>query len=89
MLIYGLSERREASQPGRSAFCDDEFCQPKSKNASKNKELYIFWPELGKIAFYATHMHVRLTEFLGRVLTMLRVVQALLLSVRGCSHSKV
>ena len=86
MLIYGLSERREASQPGRSAFCDDEFCQPKSKNASKNKELYFFWPELSKIAFYAAHMHVRLTEFLGRAL---RVVQVLLLSVRGCSRSKV
>ena len=27
------------SLPGRSAFSDDEFCHPKSKNASKNKEL--------------------------------------------------
>ena len=25
--------------PGRSAFSDDKFCHPKSKNASKDKEL--------------------------------------------------
>ena len=36
---------------GCSAFSDDKFCDPKLKNASKNKQLSNFWPRARQNTF--------------------------------------
>ena len=70
------------SLPGHSAFIDDEFCHPKSKNATKNKELSFLGPEQGKIPFFRSSRACT-CEFLDQVLTMLCLLQAYL--KRWCS----
>ena len=67
------------SLPGCSGLSNDKFCHPKSKNASKNEELYVFWSERGKMSFLrSSHACTREFLALGRALTMLCVAQAYL-----------
>ena len=64
------------SLPGHSAFSDDEFCHPKSKNATKDKELGFLGPNKAKSFFHSSRACT--CEFLDQASTMLCALQAYL-----------
>ena len=71
-----------------SGFSDDKFCHPKSKNASKNKELS-FLVQTRQTNFFVlqlTCMYARVPKSgIDNVACSSSVFEAMLLSVRGCS----
>ena len=71
------------SLPGHSAFSNDEFCHPKSKNARKNKALSFLGQNKAKSFFFFHSSRPCTCEFLDQALTMLYSHQAYL--KRCCS----